>query len=266
MKTRDREYAVFDDDGYVRAFNRFRTIQPDALKYWIAEVERLVPANEDHSRILDACCGTARLSFPLARALENHASIVGVDRSSTMVESCHQYSRTAKMQNFTVCQCDILEYDPGFEFDVILISEALHAFSLLAPLFQKCRALLKASGSLLIRSPSHEQLKRIEWLSGFEGLVEIDCQRTPDTVEVEAALASEGYEAIRSEAVDESVVFEAIEQYLEPLRNRAFSILYSLTTVELQAGLSRLREALPNENIRHTFWTTRTIARKGKLQ
>ena len=125
---------------------------------------------------------------------------------------------------------DILEYDPG----------AIR-FSLAAYVTDFGLAVNRSS------SAEHEVFGKVV--------------RVPKTT-----LATQGYESIRSEAVSESVVFKSKEHYLEPIRNRAFSILYRLTTVELQAGLSRLRDALPNESIMHTFCTTRTIARKGGLQ
>ncbi len=262
---RDRT-SSFESPAYVRAFLRHRRIAASALRFWVDSVARLLPIVPSRADVLDACCGPGRLTIPIAEALGSSTRVFGVDRSRAMIAQCRELARSLPVRSVTACQCDILTYQHEPGFDVILVSEALHAFDELGPLLYKLRVLLRQGGSLIIRSPSHAQLKQIEWLQAFDGLLAHDCARTPDTAVIEKALTENGFVEIHSDAVDESTVYATKEDYVEPLIDRAYSILERLTNEELELGASQLASNMQDGSIRHTFGTTRTIARKDSKE
>lgn len=132
--------------------------------------------------ILDLCCGTGIL--PLMLLDIPNIEFIGVDKNKAFLESARE--RTKNKDNFKWILKDVLAYETGLKFDIVILTSAYHhienKFKTL--LLQKIFKLLKDNGVLIIyekaiRPYSNEEefvksneefyLKRIEYLKKTEG-------------------------------------------------------------------------------------------------
>lgn len=110
-------------------------------------------------RILDAGCGTGRVTTELLRAFPQ-AEVMAVDASQNMVEQALN-SLSSFGKHVTVQQLDLLDLAMGASFDVIFSSAVFHWIKDHDRLFANLFRALKPGGFLLAQCGGGPNLKRL---------------------------------------------------------------------------------------------------------
>ena len=117
----------------------------DGLNTFLSDLQfykKWLPENKDDRRILELCCGTGRLTLPIAKDGYN---ICGVDYTSSMLEQAKAKASEAGLEiNFI--EADIRTLNLQEKFDFIFLDAAKGQY----PLFLKeCLRLLEKGGILV---------------------------------------------------------------------------------------------------------------------
>jgi len=95
-------------------------------------------------RILEVGCGSARFTELLGRELGARAQILGIDPNEKVVSEAVERMGTLSVQNVELKVADLLHFDEGEKYDVLIFTKSLHhclplgeavtyAYNLLAP-------------------------------------------------------------------------------------------------------------------------------------
>jgi SAM-dependent methyltransferase len=104
-----------------RHFGSYRIIR-HFLKRWLKPGEKLA--------ILDACTGFGdipRLIVERARRQGSQLKVLGLDLQPATLDIARQ--RSASFPEISYLQADIRSFEPGYQFDIVLCSLALHHFA-----------------------------------------------------------------------------------------------------------------------------------------
>lgn len=111
----------------VGIFDKARGIPEDILTEVFAEVLERTGFAGKRCSILDAGCGTGRISFPLAKKFPN-LRIRGVDVSDQMLSLLEQKIEKSGIQNYEIEKASLLELnEPPKSYDFSIVSSVLHA-------------------------------------------------------------------------------------------------------------------------------------------
>ncbi|MBN1156328.1 methyltransferase domain-containing protein [Candidatus Woesearchaeota archaeon] len=106
----------------------------------------------DNKKILDAGCGTGRISIPLSRRFDS-LKITGVDKSKEMIEVLKEKIDEQKIKNYDVIKSDLSKI--GFEdnyFDFAIISSVLHSIRDWHEVVKEVMRVIKKEGFLFLIS------------------------------------------------------------------------------------------------------------------
>jgi quercetin dioxygenase-like cupin family protein/cyclopropane fatty-acyl-phospholipid synthase-like methyltransferase len=231
-------------DTYRRFTPPCRQLPDSSRKRWLRLLTELLEKIDHRPRILEIGCGWGRFTALLASLpTRTPPDVVSMDVEPTMVATTREVVSHLAFGNVTVLTADIMRWTTGATFDLIFVSEVVHLIRAPRLFFHRVAELVDPAGVVAIRTPSHDQLERVEWLHYFPGLLDLDRARTPDINELTAMLEQAGIDITAQEVVDESSVVTA-DEYHRCLAARSYSILHLLDDDSLRVGLARLNSAL----------------------
>lgn len=126
---------------------------------WGVDLISRIPAGR-YRRILDAGCGSGRLTAHLMRAFPRGA-VTGLDRSAPMLDEARgNLRRFARRIRF--CEADLLEANPGTGYDLVFSNATFHWVLDHAKLFRNLAAWLAPGGRLVAQCGGAGNLRRID--------------------------------------------------------------------------------------------------------
>ena len=108
---------------------------------------------QPNQTILDLATGTGLIAIPVAKALENKGSVIGVDMSTGMLAQAKAKIRTEDIQNLELIESDVELIDFNNEqFDIIFCCSGLVYISDIPAIVDKIYRWLKPGGCLAFTS------------------------------------------------------------------------------------------------------------------
>ncbi len=105
--------------------------------------------------ILDLATGTGLVAIPIAKALEQKGSVIGVDMSRGMLAQAKAKIKVEGIENLELIESDVELIDFNNEqFDIIFCCSALVYISDIPTLLDKCYRWLKSGGCFTFTSPN----------------------------------------------------------------------------------------------------------------
>lgn len=155
MAASDETTATLHWDG--GGYHRVSTVQ----EKWGVGLVRRIPARR-YSKILDAGCGSGRVTAHLLRAFPR-SRVVALDRSSDML--C-QAARTLRRfsKRLTLLRADLRNARPGSDFDLVFSNATFHWVQDHRRLFRNLHCWLAPGGRLEAQCGGKGNLRRIEAL------------------------------------------------------------------------------------------------------
>jgi trans-aconitate 2-methyltransferase len=141
-----------------RGYHRVASVQE---AWGRALLEEIPPG--DYRRILDAGCGSGRLTQHLLRRFPD-ATVTALDRSADMLE---QAGRTLARfrRRVRLVEADLLAPLRPCSFDLVFSNATFHWVTDHDRLFRNCAAALVSGGRLIAQSGGHGNLRRVETAS-----------------------------------------------------------------------------------------------------
>lgn len=128
-----------------------RPLDPHILLSLYAEIQAIT-SSFDGKELLDAGCGTGRITLPLARQ-QSTLRITGIDNSKEMLSVLGEKIRNEKLRNYKYLPGDLLKLPfQTHHFDAALISSVLHAIPQWKKAVNELVRIIKPSGLLLLIS------------------------------------------------------------------------------------------------------------------
>jgi trans-aconitate 2-methyltransferase len=139
-------------------YHRVATVQ----ERWGVELLKSIPPGK-YSKILDAGCGSGRLTAHLIRRFPG-AMVVGIDRSPEMLEHAARTLRRFQ-RRLRLVRGDLLSVRPGKHFQLIFSNATFHWVLDHPRLFRNLHDWLAQGGCLVAQCGGKGNLKRIEGLT-----------------------------------------------------------------------------------------------------
>ena len=127
-----------------------RPLDGEVIIRLFLQISNRVPL--DNRTLLDAGCGTGRISIPLCKAFPS-LKVVGIDISGDMIEVLKTRISSQRITNFKVLRSNLLEinYKDNF-FDFSLISSVLHSIPDWKQVIKEVIRVTKKGGYLFLMS------------------------------------------------------------------------------------------------------------------
>lgn len=106
--------------------------------------------------VLDVGCGSGTITADIARVVQPHGSVLGIDRDSWQIEQAHEMFPNRPGLRFA-CQ-DILEFECLGSFDVVAAARCLHWVADIERALARMAAVTRPGGVVLVLDFSHERL------------------------------------------------------------------------------------------------------------
>jgi hypothetical protein len=252
---------VFDDEDYLKAFDRVRII-PRQLRDWYSWdlMRRVVP--EPTVKMLDAGAGLGQFT----ESIHSAAHTLNLNTEITLLDSslnvCNRLRRMPWPTSLSPTIANLKLEDAGHSlgpFDAILLSEVVHLFDDLAAVVKGLRGLAGPATIVAIRLGTREQVQARDWYRWYPEAHQIDIERSPSGADLVAAFHDGGFRTVAS-AVDESRWLPA-PVFQDMMAHRAFSG-FRMATGSDHAELSRamLRDTSSNANVWFSYEMTWLIA------
>jgi hypothetical protein len=101
--------------------------------------------------------------------------------------------------------------------------------------------ILKESGEIYIFTESHKQILEKIWLNYFDGARNIDIERFHDISELVEKAERFGFDCYEESVIDDVPYDIPIDEFMDLVSNKAFSILHLISDNSYQNGLQRLK-------------------------
>ena len=103
--------------------------------------------------VLDLATGTGLVAIPVAKAVEQEGSVIGVDMSTGMLTQAKAKIKAESIQNLELIESDVEVIDFNYEqFDIIFCCSALVYISDIPTLLDRCYRWLKPGGCFAFTS------------------------------------------------------------------------------------------------------------------
>ena len=225
--------SVWASADLARAYADVRTdLSPAARAVWAEAFRAAVPSTPLRI-LLDVGCGTGRFTAFLADVFGS--PVVGVDASVAMLEA--RAPAPGASLAFLGAEVAALPFCAG-SFDVALLSMVYHLLTPPTPALAELHRVIRAGGSVLLRTPTLELLERVEFLAFFPEARAVDEARMPRRAQITETFARAGFTPHTWQIVEQEFASTPLEA-LERVRRRAFSTLRLISDEAFAAGLAR---------------------------
>ena len=207
-----------------------RTLPPETMDVWGRAIRAMLPEAAPVERVVDLGCGTARFTRLLADVL--HASVVGVEPSLRML--AERELRDGRCAHFVAGTAEALSLASG-SVDLVFASMVYHHLRPEAAL-PEMRRVLRAGGSLMIRTPTRESVGEFTYQTFFPDALAIDEARMPsrraliDACEA-AGFVPRAHELVRQRFADDHA------DYYRKISLRGLSSLLLISDDQFARGL-----------------------------
>jgi len=227
--------------------------------FWAGETKELARLDEE-SMILDMGCGTGIYTVGLREHIS--ATICGLDPSVGMLSQAKEKTRSIHWFNaFGEC----LPIRSGV-FDCIFSSQVWHHITEKQDTANECGRTLNNDGTVVIRTISHEQLRRKVVFEFFPEIMENQLGIYPSNEEFSRYFSEAGFTSINFQAY-ELVRYQETSLFIEVAQKKLWSMFRPISQEGLERGVNELRhhEATHSEKpIRNDESITLVVARKGE--
>lgn len=246
---------MFDYNSYYnRVSEIFNEIRLDKDKEILKTTSIIKNYISDKSKVLDVGCGTGRYAY----ALKNQGyDVIGIDKSESQV------MQAKKMINVIRGNAIDLPFeDDSFELCIlIMVIQQLSEEELVLAL-DEVKRILKKNGFLIIKTCSHEDLKKRNSNKYFPSAMKLNMNRYPPIHILEKKLLNLDYSIVRKVKTE---VIEPInsDEWIFSIEKKHNSTLALLSEEEFQRGLALIRKDYPNiEKIYKKHYHTYIVAKK----
>jgi ubiquinone/menaquinone biosynthesis C-methylase UbiE len=218
----------------------------EVLELWMRTIASHVP-REGVSTILDLGCGTGRFSNALAEHFG--ARVVGVDPSLKMLEQARAKPHDARVE-FQRAHAEAIPLATG-SVDLVFMSMSFHHFNEPAKAARECRRVLRADGTLFIRTGVSDRANAYPYTRFFPSTFAFMQEHLPSVARIRETFENAGLRTVLTEIVDQ-VIAPDWNAYADKLSTVSDSILARLTPEEFNAGVAAIRShdaANPNAKI-----------------
>jgi SAM-dependent methyltransferase len=225
----------YDRTGIPAVYDRGRDHGPEVLALWMTVIGACVDDTSIHT-ILDLGCGTGRFSEGLANRFS--ARVVAVDPSEKMLEQARRKRRLDRV-HYERGTAEAIPLLDG-AVDMIFMSMSFHHFHDRARAAQECRRVLRADGTVVVRTGTREQIDSypyVPFLPNTHAMLE---EVLPDCPGLCAVFERAGFHCVGSQVVTQTIA-PTWAAYADKLAAGGDSVLARLAEDELHRGLDAIR-------------------------
>lgn len=205
------------------------------ISFWINEITRIAGL-EENSTVLDLGCGTGSYAIKLRR--KTSAKVHGIDPSAEMIEVARGKDLSDEIM-WHVGVAESLPFAPK-TFDCVFASQVWHHIGNKQKAASECYRVLKRGAPSIIRTFSHEQLKRIETFRFFPEILPSQLEAYPTIDEFKACFKKARFGSVDVRSYQLKRNFWP-EQLMEVAEKRLWSMFKSISEKGLKAGLEKLQ-------------------------
>lgn len=225
--------------------------------FWAEETVKLAQLDEA-SLVLDLGCGTG--IYTLSVGLRTSNSICGLDPVAGMLRQARDKSKNISWLNAVGEGIPIRQ---GV-FDCIFSSQVWHHIEDKGKTARECFRVLKPKGALVIRTISHEQLRKKVVFSFFPEILAHQLEVYPSREEFNTYFKSAGFAS--TEHFNYTIQrFQPASEFIEVAEKKLWSMFRPITQEGLEKGVEKLRRHQkdhPGQPIRNDETITLVVAKK----
>ena len=237
------------DDYYNTISAQYNRIRLDAKQDFERTISIIIANCPPNGKILDIGCGTGKYGEALA---ERGYVVKGVDKSSSQIDEAR------KIIDAQVANADNLPFSSN-SFDVCLMILMIHQETRINAINEALRV-LKSKGKLIIKTASHEDIKKRISSTYFPSACNEDLHRYPDISTLSDELSDFDQILVQHEQIE---VERDTRAFANKLLKRRTSNLRNLSEQELKEGVERfLADHYGKESFKKETNSTFLIARK----
>jgi len=206
----------------------------ESIEFWAEETARLAGL-DDGSLVLDLGCGTG--IYTVGIGLETAASMCGLDPTPTMLARAREKSKSIPWMNA------VGEWLPirACVFDGVFSSQVWHHIADKQKTADECFRVLKPGGALVIRTISHEQLRKKVVFEYFPKILASQLEVYPSEEDFNRYFRNAGF----SSTEHLSYTMERYQQsseLMEIAEKKLWSMFRTVTPEGLAQGITKLRD------------------------
>ena len=240
------------DDYYNTISAQYNRIRLDAKQDFERTISIIIANCPPNGKILDIGCGTGKYGEALA---ERGYVVKGVDKSSSQIDEAR------KIIDAQVANADNLPFNSN-SFDVCLMILMIHQLDQETRInaINEALRVLKSKGKLIIKTASHEDIKKRISSTYFPSACNEDLHRYPDISTLSDELSDFDQILVQHEQIE---VERDTRAFANKLLKRRTSNLRNLSEQELKEGVERfLADHYGKESFKKETNSTFLIARK----
>ena len=226
----------YDLTDIPEAYDRARDHGPEVLELWMNAIGAHLEGRTVE-QILDLGCGTGRFTTALAARFD--ARVLGVDPSLKMLEQARAKQRDVRVSHLQG-RAEAIPLEPD-SVDAIFMSMCFHHFDDRDAAARECRRVLRAGGSVFLRTGTRERIADYAYVPFLPQTVAILEQVLPDAAGFRAPFDRAGFSCVAQELVTQTIA-PSWAAYADKLAAGGDSILARLSREELEAALAQMRD------------------------
>ena len=227
------------------------------VEFWAEETARLADIG-DGSLVLDLGCGTG--IYTIGIGAQASACMCGLDPSVGMLLQAKK--KTTSIHWFNAVG-EWVPVRPGV-FDCVFSSQVWHHIDDKQGTADECGRVLRRGGSVVIRTISHEQLRRKVVFEFFPEIMENQLRVYPSKADFEWYFGTTGFSSTEHHAY-ELERYQPVSEFIEIARKKLWSMFRPISEEGLDKGVEKLRQFErdnPGQPVRNDETITLVVARK----
>ena len=226
----------YDRTDIPSAYDRGRDHGPALLDLWMKTVAAHLNGYTP-KRILDLGCGTGRFSYSLASYFD--AELIGIDPSFKMLIQAHEKRSEGQNTYFQIARGEEMPL-ASQSIDLIFMSMSFHHLSDRRRAARECRRVLRAGGSVFVRTGSREQVPTYPYYAFIPATHPILLEVLPDSADVRDPFEAAGFQ-LRAHDLIEQTIAPSWEVYADKLETGSDSVLARLDRRDVESGIAAVR-------------------------
>jgi len=227
------------------------------IQFWAEEAQRLTKVDKQ-SRILDLGCGTGIYTLGLGE--QTSALMCGLDPSIGMLARAREKPSTVHWFNAVGENVPIRD---GV-FDCVFSSQVWHHIVDRQGTADECGRILKEGGTVVIRTISHEQLRRKVVFQFFPEIQANQLRVSPSNEDFDNFFRNAGFASTEHIAY-EMERYQSAQEFIEVAQKKLWSMFRPISEEGLQRGVEMLRQherEHPGQPVRNDEMITLIVSRK----